>query len=70
VLAAGTPEELAEVAESHTGEYLRPALGLTGAPAGSKDAVARAAKANGTPAAAAAAAAKPRTTRSRVKATA
>ncbi|GAA0804039.1 excinuclease ABC subunit UvrA [Spirilliplanes yamanashiensis] len=48
VLAAGTPEELAEVPDSHTGQYLRHVLGLTGAAAGSKTAVARAAKANGT----------------------
>jgi len=30
VIAAGTPEELAEVAESHTGAYLRRVLGLDG----------------------------------------
>ncbi|GAB7047214.1 excinuclease ABC subunit UvrA [Catenuloplanes indicus] len=47
VLAMGTPEELAEVPESHTGRFLRPMLGLEGEPAGAKDAVARAAKANG-----------------------
>ncbi|MDP9792107.1 excinuclease ABC subunit A [Catenuloplanes nepalensis] len=47
VLAMGTPEELAEVPGSHTGQFLRPMLGLTGEPSGAKDAVARAAKANG-----------------------
>jgi excinuclease ABC subunit A len=59
VLAAGSPEEIAEVAESHTGQYLRPVLGLTGdAKEDSVDgarALARAAKANtsrSTPAAA------------------
>ncbi len=50
VLATGSPEELAEVPESHTGQYLRHVLGLDGPAAGSKAAVARAAKANGTPA--------------------
>ncbi|ASW55946.1 excinuclease ABC subunit UvrA [Plantactinospora sp. KBS50] len=49
VLAAGTPEEVAEVPESHTGQYLRHILGLTGAPAGAPEATARAAKANGVP---------------------
>ncbi len=47
VLAAGTPEELAEVAESDTGKYLRRTLGLTGEPTGAPEAVARAVKANG-----------------------
>ncbi|HET6533206.1 MAG TPA: excinuclease ABC subunit A, partial [Actinoplanes sp.] len=47
LLAAGTPEELAEVPDSHTGQFLRHALGLTGEPAGSAKAIARAAKANG-----------------------
>jgi excinuclease ABC subunit A len=47
VLATGTPEELAEVAESATGSFLRPMLGLTGKPAGAREAMARAAKANG-----------------------
>jgi excinuclease ABC subunit A len=28
VIAAGTPEELAEVPESYTGQFLRPVLGL------------------------------------------
>jgi excinuclease ABC subunit A len=65
VLATGTPEELAEVPGSHTGQYLRPMLGLTGEPAGAPAAVARAAKANGAPKTVA----KPRTTRSRAKAT-
>ncbi|MFI1987945.1 excinuclease ABC subunit UvrA [Actinoplanes sp. NPDC020271] len=68
VLAAGTPEELAEVPESHTGQFLRHMLGLAGDAAGSPAAVARAAKANGektTPAKAA----KPRATRAKAKAT-
>src|SRR3982751_2768914 len=53
VLATGTPEELAEVPDSHTGQFLRPMLGLKGAPKGSPAATARAAKANGNPAKAA-----------------
>jgi excinuclease ABC subunit A len=68
VLATGTPEEIAEVPDSATGQFLRHTLGLTGKPAGSADAVARAAKANGT-----AGAAKPaakRASRSRAKANA
>jgi excinuclease ABC subunit A len=70
VLATGTPEELADVPGSHTGQFLRPMLGLKGrAPAsGGKAALARAAKANGAKAAPVAAAAKPRSTRSRAKA--
>jgi excinuclease ABC subunit A len=48
VIATGTPEELAEVRESHTGAFLRHALGLDGAPSGGSRAVARAATANGT----------------------
>ncbi|GLW27200.1 excinuclease ABC subunit UvrA [Actinoplanes regularis] len=63
VLAAGTPEELAEVPESHTGQFLRHMLGLTGDGAGSPAATARGAKANGEKASAA----KPRATRSRAK---
>jgi excinuclease ABC subunit A len=46
VIAAGTPEEVAEVAESYTGGFLRRVLGLGGEPAGSS-ALARAEKANG-----------------------
>jgi excinuclease ABC subunit A len=70
VLATGTPEELAEVAESHTGQFLRPMLGLKGKPsaAAGKAALARASKANGAKAAPVAAA-KPRASRSRAKAT-
>jgi len=70
VLATGTPEELAEVAESHTGQFLRPVLGLKGKPSAArgKAALARAAKANGAKAAPVAAASKPRATRSRTKA--
>jgi excinuclease ABC subunit A len=67
VLAAGTPEELAEVPGSHTGHYLRHALGLTGEPAGAAAALARAAKANGVPRPVDAPA-KPRASRSRAKA--
>ncbi|MFK3982269.1 excinuclease ABC subunit UvrA [Micromonospora sp. NPDC050397] len=47
MLAAGTPEELAEVATSHTGQFLRPVLGLKGKAKGSEAATARAEKANG-----------------------
>jgi excinuclease ABC subunit A len=46
VVAAGTPEEVAEIAESYTGGFLRHVFGLDGEPAGS-GAQARAAKANG-----------------------
>ncbi|PTA42625.1 excinuclease ABC subunit UvrA [Micromonospora sp. RP3T] len=48
VLATGTPEEVAEVPESHTGEFLRPILKLAGDAKGAKAATTRAAKANGT----------------------
>jgi excinuclease ABC subunit A len=58
VLATGTPEELAEVAESHTGQFLRPVLGLDGPAKGARAATTRASRANGTPAAKNAAAAK------------
>jgi excinuclease ABC subunit A len=68
VIATGTPEEVAEVPESHTGDFLRHMLGLQGKAKGAPDATARAAKANG--AAAAKPAAKPRATRSRAKAAA
>ncbi|GIF12008.1 excinuclease ABC subunit UvrA [Actinoplanes teichomyceticus] len=70
VLAAGTPEELAEVPESHTGQFLRHMLGLEGEPTGSPAATARAAKANGERATGsrAAGATKPRAARSRAKA--
>jgi excinuclease ABC subunit A len=47
VLATGTPEEVAEVPDSHTGYFLRRILGLAGEPAGSAAALDRAAKANG-----------------------
>ncbi|MEU8073608.1 MULTISPECIES: excinuclease ABC subunit UvrA [unclassified Micromonospora] len=47
VLATGTPEEVAEVPESHTGEFLRPILKLDGKAKGAKAATTRAAKANG-----------------------
>lgn len=54
VVAAGTPEELAETSTSYTGQFLRPVLGLDGAAgsgaAGSSPAATRAAKANGAPA--------------------
>src|SRR5256886_758327 len=45
VVAAGTPEEVAEIAESYTGGFLRHVFGLDGEPAGS-GAQARAEKAN------------------------
>ncbi|MER7418247.1 excinuclease ABC subunit UvrA [Micromonospora peucetia] len=48
VLATGTPEEVAEVAESHTGHFLRQVLRLGGEAKGSAAATSRAAKANGT----------------------
>ncbi|MFJ5542893.1 excinuclease ABC subunit UvrA [Micromonospora chalcea] len=47
VLATGTPEEVAEVPESHTGQFLRPILKLDGQAKGAKAATTRAAKANG-----------------------
>jgi excinuclease ABC subunit A len=46
VVAAGTPEEVAEIPESHTGGFLRQVLGFKGKPAGSA-ARARAEKSNG-----------------------
>ncbi|NBE83638.1 excinuclease ABC subunit UvrA [Micromonospora rubida] len=48
VLATGTPEEVAEVPESHTGQFLRQVLRLDGDAKGAKAATGRAAKANGT----------------------
>ncbi|MCX4388397.1 excinuclease ABC subunit UvrA [Micromonospora peucetia] len=48
VLATGTPEEVAEVAESHTGHFLRQVLRLDGEAKGAAAATSRAAKANGT----------------------
>jgi excinuclease ABC subunit A len=47
VLATGTPEEVAEVAESHTGQFLRSMLKLDGEAKGARAATTRAAKANG-----------------------
>ncbi|WP_027660025.1 excinuclease ABC subunit UvrA [Salinispora fenicalii] len=47
VLAAGTPEEVAEVPESHTGQFVRQVLKLDGAAQGAAQATSRAAKANG-----------------------
>ncbi|MEV4691658.1 excinuclease ABC subunit UvrA [Micromonospora echinospora] len=47
VIATGTPEEVAEVPESHTGQFLRPILKLDGQAKGAKAATTRAAKANG-----------------------
>ncbi|MCI4061662.1 excinuclease ABC subunit UvrA [Micromonospora sp. R77] len=47
VLATGTPEEVAEVAESHTGQFLRQVLKLDGEAKGARAATTRAAKANG-----------------------
>ncbi|MEU5553296.1 excinuclease ABC subunit UvrA [Micromonospora sp. NPDC047793] len=53
VLATGTPEEVAEVTESHTGQFLRTVLKLDGTAKGATAATARAAKANGAKATAA-----------------
>ncbi|MDM4719875.1 excinuclease ABC subunit UvrA [Micromonospora sp. WMMA1363] len=47
VLATGTPEEVAEVPESHTGRFLRQVLKLDGEAKGAAAATSRAAKANG-----------------------
>ncbi len=47
VIATGTPEEVAEVPASHTGQFLRPILKLDGEAKGAKAATTRAAKANG-----------------------
>jgi excinuclease ABC subunit A len=47
VVAVGTPEELAEVPESFTGDFLRGPLGLTGTATGGPAAIARADRANG-----------------------
>ncbi|HEX7744177.1 MAG TPA: excinuclease ABC subunit UvrA [Micromonosporaceae bacterium] len=47
VVATGTPEEIAETGESHTGQFLRPVLGLSGEAKGATAAATRAAKANG-----------------------
>jgi excinuclease ABC subunit A len=48
VVATGTPEEIAEVPESATGQFLRHVLKLDGEAAGAEAATSRAAKANGT----------------------
>jgi excinuclease ABC subunit A len=52
VIATGTPEEMAEIPDSHTGDYLRKALGVTGAGNGNgakaNGSKANDAKANGT----------------------
>ncbi|HTJ36049.1 MAG TPA: excinuclease ABC subunit UvrA [Dactylosporangium sp.] len=47
VVAAGTPEEVAELPESYTGQFLRHVLGLDGEPSGDPAARDRAAEANG-----------------------
>jgi excinuclease ABC subunit A len=49
VVAVGTPEELAETPESHTGQWLRHVLGLDGPATGTapRTVTSRAAKANG-----------------------
>jgi len=47
VIAVGSPEEMAEVPESHTGQFLRRTLRLDGEAIGSDVAVARALEANG-----------------------
>ncbi|HEX2773442.1 MAG TPA: excinuclease ABC subunit A, partial [Micromonosporaceae bacterium] len=48
IVATGTPEEIAETPESHTGRFLRPVLGMRGDAKGAAAAATRAAKANGT----------------------
>ncbi|GAA2353444.1 excinuclease ABC subunit UvrA [Dactylosporangium salmoneum] len=47
VVAAGTPEEVAELPESYTGQFLRHALGLSGEASGDPAARDRAAQSNG-----------------------
>ncbi|GIH18278.1 UvrABC system protein A [Rugosimonospora africana] len=47
VVAVGSPEELADTPESHTGQYLRHVLGLSGKARGSDEALERARRANG-----------------------
>jgi excinuclease ABC subunit A len=47
VIAVGSPEEMVEVPESHTGQFLRHTLHLDGEPTGSEAAIARAVEANG-----------------------
>jgi excinuclease ABC subunit A len=47
LVAAGTPEEVADIAASHTGQYLRPLLGLNGDGNGTGRAARRAAAGNG-----------------------
>ncbi|GAA1760386.1 excinuclease ABC subunit UvrA [Luedemannella helvata] len=47
VVAVGTPEEIAEIPESYTGQWLRHVLKLDGEPSGATKATSRAAKANG-----------------------
>lgn len=47
VLATGTPEEVAEVPDSHTGQFVRQVLKLDGEAKGAAAATSRAAKANG-----------------------
>ncbi len=71
VVAAGTPEELAETAESHTGRFLRHMLGLPGDASGEPTAASmRGAQANGTPQAGRGAGANRRATASAGKTTA
>jgi excinuclease ABC subunit A len=68
VVATGTPEEVAEVAASHTGAFLRRSLRLDGAPSGGSTALARAATANGATTKKAATARKAATAKSRTPA--
>jgi excinuclease ABC subunit A len=72
VVAVGTPEEVAEIAESHTGQFLRPVLGLKGDVDGPHDTSARdrAAKANGPGAGTARSASTRRSTAPRTRSTA
>jgi excinuclease ABC subunit A len=47
VVAAGAPEEIAEIADSYTGQFVRHVLKLEGSAVGTGEALARACVANG-----------------------
>jgi excinuclease ABC subunit A len=47
VIGIGTPEEIAHIESSATGDFMRPILGITGPLAGGGEAVVRASRANG-----------------------
>lgn len=72
VVAVGTPEEVAEIAESHTGQFLRPVLGLKSDDGAPRDTTARdrAAKANGSGAGTARSSSARRSTAPRTRSTA